>query len=171
MKILTCILVAVLLPLANVSCSSIAPGGTVLVANLSRFEHVATNRMVWCGTIAVSSAVSFPARIEISANGNGYLEFDRFTVHVYDAHDNGYVYSPPLLHILVTDADADGFNDVLVFGERHRTGDAGNDVNDDRSTVAIFFRFDPETRHFVVSSATGRSNHQSDIERDYIETE
>ncbi|MBX9736919.1 MAG: hypothetical protein K2X32_08330 [Phycisphaerales bacterium] len=118
---------------------------------MSQFEDIGPpGSRIWRGSLHVKGQLRAPATIEVTSKGNGVLEFDRFSVHVIDEHDDGFLFEPRLLHILNTDYDGDGYKDLLIFGERVCTDDPSESPG--RAWIFIAFVFDADAGRYRVAA-------------------
>lgn len=51
------------------------------------------------GVLQVADAGDMPYRFEVTNKGNGALEIGNLLLRIYDVHDDGNLYDPPLLRI------------------------------------------------------------------------
>ncbi len=107
----------------------------------------------WSGQITTGPGLGFPLTIEVTSKGNGSLKLDGWQIRVCDEHDDGFVYDPPLLHLRNVDDNDDGYNDLVIFGDRVCTEDCL--PGSERSAVLVVLLFDPKTRHFQLATNIG----------------
>jgi len=101
-------------------------------------------------SIEISHGNFQPAEFEITSKGNGAISLPGLNVRIYDAHDDGLVFTNHLLSCEWKDTDDDGFLDLVVNGTAIQTGD-----NDDAKPVEIkvsgLFRWNPKNKQFEIT--------------------
>jgi hypothetical protein len=95
---------------------------------------------VWRGRFDVSSATSLPATVEVTSKGNGWLAIANADVRIYDGHDDGNLFEPPMLRVLSRDVNGDGLMDLVVVGNRVHTGEKGGEhLRAERVAAVLLF--------------------------------
>ena len=101
----------------------------------------------WERTIELGKDVSLPAKLEVTAKGNGILEVGNLKLKVYDGHDDGAYYDNDLLNVEFVDVTRDGYKDLVVSGDVLYTGD--DDQVKSVEPVVFLYVFVPEQKQFV----------------------
>lgn len=85
-------------------------------------------------------------QVEVTAKGNGHLKGPGLDTKVYDGHDDGTLYEPPLHRIVAADVNGDRAADLVILGVVARTSDDNRPLG--RELVLQVWLFDPQTGEF-----------------------
>ena len=105
-------------------------------------------------TIQVGPKQSFPATIDITPKGNGWLNIANLRLRIFKEHNDGQVFDPPLLHVEFVDITNDGYKDLVIFGIIRYTGEKETDPQTTEPVAAIYI-FDPKAGRFALRFSCG----------------
>jgi len=105
----------------------------------------------WNKVIDIGHNLTYPAKLRVTAKGNGGLEFVNLNLHVYDYHDNGRYFEGGLAHVEFIDLNGDGYKDIVVLATVIYTEDeqTGESISITKPAIFIYY-FDPKARSYFL---------------------
>jgi hypothetical protein len=104
-------------------------------------------------SLNVAASIKIPATFSVTSKGNGSLQWKGGFLRLYDAHDDGVLYSPPLLRNELRDTNGDGYKDIVVWGTVTLTSDETSDPLQ-HIPVRTVLKYDPHSGNFLLSEGS-----------------
>lgn len=101
--------------------------------------------------IVIGKGVKFTAKMEISARGNGILDFANLRLKIHDADPDIIFYENDLLDTDFIDIDGDGYKDIIISGIVCYVDDKNSDLVLKRESVVYIYMFSPAKKIFYLT--------------------
>jgi hypothetical protein len=90
-------------------------------------------------SIQVSSKIAIDATLNVTAKGNGILDFANLHLKVFDDYHDEQVFDHEgLLHVEFVDVDGDGFKDLVISGIVRHMGEKESDPVSEEALVSVY---------------------------------